>query len=340
MIKDNLRLSILIVEDNLGDFVLLEDHLLEKFGAIRILHEESFDAAISKIESAKKIDIILLDLMLPLLQGEALVEKIQQYSGDIPIIILTGYTDIDLAKKILSMGISDFLIKDEINPEILYKSIIYSLERKSYIDGLNKTKKTYKDLFNLSPQPMWLYNPTSLRFLDVNHAAIIKYGYTLEEFKSMTLKDIRPKNQHQYLENNVSDRAFNGSYGFAGVFVHTLKSGKDIQVEVYSSNIEYNDVEVRLVLANDVTEKIKHLNEIEAQNIKLKNIAWTQSHVVRAPLSRILGIINLIEMESFASEDLPFLIHQLKSSANEMDVIVRNIVDESKLLNIKEGNHE
>src|SRR5690606_38983465 len=220
MIKDNLPLSILIIEDNPGDFVLLEDHLLEKFAAIRIFQEESLDAAILRIESAKKIDIILLDLILPFLQGEALVEKIQQYSGDIPIIILTGYTDIDLARKILSMGISDFLIKDEINPEILYKSIIYSLERKNYIDGLNKTKKTYQDLFNLSPQPMWLYDISSLRFLDVNHATINKYGYTLEEFKSMTLKDIRPKDQIQYFETIVNKPLFNESHGFVGVLVH------------------------------------------------------------------------------------------------------------------------
>jgi len=334
MIKDSLPLSILIIEDNPGDFVLLEDHLLEKFNAIRIFQEECFDSAILKIQSAQKLDIILLDLMLPYLQGEALVEKIQMYSGDIPIIILTGYTDIDLARKILSMGVSDFLIKDEITPEILYKSIIYSLERKSYIDGLNKTKKTYQDLFNLSPQPIWLYDTSSLSFLDVNQAAIMKYGYTLEEFKSMTIRDIRPKEEMQSLDYSLAERVSKDAYGFAGIFLHTLKSGKTINVEVYSSNIEYNDKQVRLVLANDVTDKLEHIKQIETQNVKLRNIAWTQSHVVRAPLSRILGIINLIELESFNSEDLPFLINQLKLSGNEMDVIVRNIVSEAKLLNI------
>lgn len=334
MIKDSLPLSILIIEDNLGDFVLLEDHLLEKFNTIQIFQEESFDAAILNIQSAKKIDIILLDLMLPYLQGEALVEKIQKYSEDIPIIILTGYTDIDLARKILSMGISDFLIKDEISPEILYKSIIYSLERKSYINGLNKTKKTYQDLFNLSPQPMWLYDTSSLAFLDVNQAAITKYGYTLEEFKSKTIRDIRPKEEMKSLDYSLAERVSKDAYGFAGIFLHTLKSGKTINVEVYSSNIEYNDKQVRLVLVNDVTDKLEHIKQIETQNVKLRNIAWTQSHVVRAPLSRILGIINLIELESFNSEDLPFLINQLKLSGSEMDVIVRNIVSEAKLLNI------
>lgn len=335
MLKDNQSLSILIIEDNPGDFVLLEDYLLEKFDAIKILHEDSFESAILTIKSEKTINIILLDLVLPDLQRETLVEKIQQHTSNIPVIILTGYTDIALARKILSIGVSDFLIKDEINPEILYKSIIYSLERKNYISGLNKTKKTYQDLFNLSPQPMWLYDISSLRFLDVNKAAVVKYGYTVEEFKNMTIKDIRPKNEIKPLENSLTQLVTNNSHGFAGVFVHTLKSGKNINVEIYSSNIDYNDKQVRLVLANDVTDKLEHTQKIEAQNLKLKNIAWTQSHVVRAPLSRILGIINLIELESFNSEDMPYLIEQLKLSGIEMDEIVRNIVNEAKSLNLK-----
>ncbi len=340
MIKDSQPLSILIIEDNLGDFVLLEDYLLEKFDAIQIIHEESFESAIFTIKSGKKINIILLDLVLPDLQGQTLTEKIQMQTADIPIIILTGYADIALARKILSMGVSDFLIKDEINPEILYKSIVYSLERKSFIRGLDKTKKTYQDLFNLSPQPMWLYDISSLHFLDVNQAAIVKYGYTFEEFKSMTIRDIRPKNEIKFLEDSITQHTLNESYGFAGVFTHILKSGQNISVEIYSSNIEYNDKLVRLVLVNDVTDKLEHLKKIETQNMKLKNIAWTQSHIVRAPLSRILGIINLLELEAFNSDDLPYLINQLKLSGNELDVIVQNIVKESKSLHLNTLQNE
>jgi PAS domain S-box-containing protein len=334
MLKDNQPLSILIIEDNLGDFVLLEDYLHEKFDTIRIYHEMLFSSAISTIKSVKKIDIILLDLILPDLQREILVDKVQKHTGDIPVIILTGYAELILARKLLSLGVSDFLIKDEINPEILYKSIIYSLERKSYIRGLKKTKKTYQDLFNLSPQPMWLYDMSSLHFLDVNQAAIVKYGYTFEEFRSMTIKDIRPKNDIELLEESLTQRALNDSGSFAGLFTHILKSGENISVEIYSSNIEYDNKLVRLVLANDVTDRLEYLKKIETQNVKLKNIAWTQSHIVRAPLSRILGIINLLELEAFNSDDLPYLIDQVKQSGNELDKIVQNIVEETKSLNL------
>src|SRR5690606_13935403 len=140
--------------------------------------------------------------------------------------------DISLARKILSLGASDFLIKDEINPEILYKSIIYSLERRTYLASLTKTKKTYQDLFNLSPQPMWLFDISTLYFLDVNQAAIKKYGYTYEEFKEMNIRDIRLDKYIQFLEDRLSQPILREQQRFAGIYTHTLKSGEDINVEI------------------------------------------------------------------------------------------------------------
>jgi hypothetical protein len=58
----------------------------------------------------------------------------------------------------------------------------------------------------------------------------------------------------------------------------------------------------------------------------LKNIAWTQSHVVRAPLSRILGIIDLIEGETENFSEMLFWLKQLRISTNEMDGIVKKLL--------------
>jgi light-regulated signal transduction histidine kinase (bacteriophytochrome) len=77
---------------------------------------------------------------------------------------------------------------------------------------------------------------------------------------------------------------------------------------------------------------LKRINTIEVQNEKLKNIAWTQSHIVRAPLSRILGIINLIEQQADDLKEISFWIKQLRTSTNEMDEIVRKINDETNHL--------
>jgi signal transduction histidine kinase len=156
----------------------------------------------------------------------------------------------------------------------------------------------------------------------------------LEEFKSMTIKDIRPKNHLEFLEKSLEERKREDQDIYAGVFYHTLKSSKTICVEIYSNDFEYEGRMVRLVLASDITEKQKYIGTIETQNKKLRDIAWTQSHVVRAPLSRLLGVINLLDLEPNYSEDVPFLLEQIKVSGKELDKIIQDIVSKTRSMDI------
>ncbi|MDX5477416.1 MAG: response regulator [Cyclobacteriaceae bacterium] len=199
-------LNVLIVEDNLGDFVLVEDYLIEKFKkSIHISHCENYKDALQFLLNDKKpVDAILLDINLPDFGGMELINDILSHSIDAPIIVLTGYSDQDFARKSLQYGIDDFLVKDEINPNLLYKSLTFALSRYQYI------------------------------------------------------------------------------------------------------------------------------KEIELRNQKLREISWNQSHLVRAPLSKILGIVNLLEDEMDDAENLAFWIQQLKASANEMDNVIREIVSETQ----------
>jgi FixJ family two-component response regulator len=199
-------LSLIVLEDNDGDFVLIEDYLIESFKTVQIKRCESYNdfEELLNNKSGITFDLILLDLQLPDLSGLDLSKKIVATNIQVPIIILTGYSDIYLAKESLKLGVEDFLIKDELTPSILHKSIEFAFSR------------------------------------------------------------------HQYVTH------------------------------------------------------------IEEQNNKLRNIAWTQSHVVRAPLARILEIINLIEMEEDDLDvDLMFLLNQLRVSSNEMDEIIKKIIAEA-----------
>ena len=57
--------------------------------------------------------------------------------------------------------------------------------------------------FQLSPQPSWIYDIKTLKFLDINEAATIHYGYSRAEFLSMTLRDIRPAEDLLILEHTL-----------------------------------------------------------------------------------------------------------------------------------------
>lgn len=327
MINHHDALSVLVIEHNKGDFVLMEDYLIEKFKTIAITHCQTYDEAVACLLHRKEeFSLVLLDLHLPAISGLNLVQNILFLCVQTPIIVLSGYSEINIAKHSLKMGVYDFLIKDEANAEIVQKSIMYTLNRSSYVNQLEEAKLNYENLFNFSPQPMWLIDSESLKFLNANYTAVKKYGYSLEEFRDRTLCDIHPPNEIKNIKEQISNKTATTKKPFT----HILKDGSEIRVEMHLSQMEDMSGEDFIILANDVTENYKYIDIIQTQNEKLRNIAWTQSHVVRAPLSRILGIINLIESQDQTPEDLPYLLKQLRISSNEMDDIVKKIVHETK----------
>lgn len=88
----------------------------------------------------------------------------------------------------------------------------------------------------------------------------------------------------------------------------------------------------------DMTDRVKYLQHVEAQNEHLKNIAWTQSHVVRAPLSRILGIADLLQYSLSPDDPNAELIQHLSSSATELDNVIRDLVKKTEAIYKQEDN--
>jgi PAS domain S-box-containing protein len=112
-----------------------------------------------------------------------------------------------------------------------------------------------KDLFEDNPLPMWIYDLDSLAFLEVNDAAVHSYGYSKEEFKNMTLLDIRPPEEISKLKGNLSQKEL--VYERSGLWKHRKKSGEKILVEIISHSLTNNlGKRLRLVIANDVSERI------------------------------------------------------------------------------------
>lgn len=109
---------------------------------------------------------------------------------------------------------------------MLYKLIL------SYHSRLEESEKQYRSYFEANPSPMWIYNRRTLNYTAANDAAIAKYGYTLEEFKNMTILDIRPKSDVSKVYSVI--KAFKTRYNDSGVWTHIKKDGTTIQVHVTS----------------------------------------------------------------------------------------------------------
>jgi PAS domain S-box-containing protein len=194
-------------------------------------------------------------------------------------------------------------------------------------DVLKESEQHYYMLFSLNPSPMWIYDAETLRFLQVNNAAIENYGYTEDEFLAMTIKDIRPPSVLPYFLDTLHHIQTKKSWQMTTQ--HRDKIGNNFHVEVRCSTIPFKGREARLVIARNITEQINHLQAIERQNVKLKEIAFIQSHLVRAPLARIIGLSTVIKQNLDEPVDQQILGF-LDISVNELDQIIRSVVNNSQ----------
>jgi PAS domain S-box-containing protein len=351
-------LRTLVVEDNEGDFLIIEELLAEEIKSPAVVRTESLKQTTEILKSNTAFDVLLLDLTLPDASGEKLIKTILNIAGQIPVIVLTGFTDKKFAIKTLSLGVSDYLQKDGLNAQQLSKSIEYSIERKKSIIQLKESEEKYRNLFHLSPLPMWVYDIETLYFLDVNRAAINHYGYTKEEFLSMTVVHIRPPENINILHNAINALLESEDKYFKGFTQHYNKRGELMEIEIQGNVIWYNNRKGILNLANDITEKLaverkikanedalKALNseleervaqrteELLEANKYLESYSYAVSHDLQAPLRSIMGFTQILRQKTKdnISEDCNTYLGHIVDAAKKMSELINNLLEFSKL---------
>lgn len=88
--------------------------------------------------------------------------------------------------------------------------------------------------------------------------------------------------------------------------------------------------------SQDITEKMKYLKRLKEKNKRLMQIAWTQSHEMRAPLANILGIINLLDLFDIEDDELKSYIQKLDTSAVKLDNVIKKIVEMAQFIEDEE----
>ncbi|GAB2814536.1 sensor histidine kinase [Ferruginibacter profundus] len=122
--------------------------------------------------------------------------------------------------------------------------------------AIKRSEKQYRYLFENNPMPMWVMHLETFKILDVNEMAVLQYGYSREEFLSMTALDIRPDaDKNSFIHSDHADEITAGNYN-KGIWNHKKKNGTIIQVEIIVHDIIFHGAAARIILANDITERI------------------------------------------------------------------------------------
>ncbi|HUQ97457.1 MAG TPA: PAS domain-containing protein [Chitinophagaceae bacterium] len=142
-----------------------------------------------------------------------------------------------------------------------------------------KSEEQYRNLFEINPLPTWIYNYETLHIIAVNKAAIVKYGYTKEEFLNLTIFDLQPPEQQQLLEQRIRERDEETVKPYPN-WHHKKKNGEIIVAEISGTTIIYNDVKARLIVVNDITEKVAVEEELRRSNERYQYVTKATSDAI------------------------------------------------------------
>lgn len=162
------------------------------------------------------------------------------------------------------------LLKDENGTVMGTLSSGQDITTRLYIEKeLRESEKRYRQLYQNNPHPIWIYDPETICFLDVNQAAVDCYGYSYDEFLQMKVTDLQPVDannfsfEHQLVENKGVLRS--------GIWRHKKKNGEWIDVEIRTNQLNFNEKPAVVVLAFDVTQRIQAEIELRRSEGKYRS---------------------------------------------------------------------
>ena len=196
-------------------------------------------------------------------------------------------------------------IKDKLDETIGFRGLARDItERKRFEEALRDSEERYRLLFESTPQPIWVYNEDTLAFLAVNEAATRIYGYSRDEFLSMTIDDIRPQEDIPTLM--IKEATDANELIISSPWRHRTRTGKTIYVEMSSHPVVFDGKNSKLVIVNDVTER-KLLDEKQQRlhtSLQQSAMEWRQTfNAIDFPVL-IVDLNGTIKRSNLAAEKI------------------------------------
>ncbi|HDQ72125.1 MAG TPA: PAS domain S-box protein [Chloroflexi bacterium] len=318
-------LNLLFLEDDVYDAELAISELERAGYTCRWERVEAREGFLAALETPD-YDLILADYNLPAFDGLTALALLRERDLDIPFVLVSGVLGEETAIESLKSGATDYVLKDRLSRlgPVVKRALQEKEEqaqRKLAEQALRASEAKYRTLFNHSADPIFILRRDTYQFLDCNLAALALYGYTLDEFRSMTVHQLHPPDELKDLKRNHVDLAAKPTRHDT----HVTREGRRLSVETHSAAFEYEGQAAWISIVRDVTSRVKAAEEIRRRNRELTLL----NRVISAATSS-LDVTHILEVacrELALTLDLPQAAAALLDAKQTQSTVVAEYLE-------------
>lgn len=332
------QVRVLLIDDDEDDYILTKEIFDQLSGKYLLFWVNSYDKGINAILK-RQFDVYLVDYRLGKGTGIDLLKEAVNSGCVEPIIMLTGKGDQTIDEQAMNIGAADYLVKDEIEPALLERSIRYSIKHADSLRALQDSERKYRAIFEQANDPI-LISDYSGRIHDMNGCGLRFFGYELSELLKVS--------DTAFFKNSADTERFRDLLERNGVLTdfecELVSKNGDIYHCSLSSFIQIDMISVSEVY-HTIIRDLSYRKHMEEKSVSLgkmsisEHIAKGLGDEIRDPLSTIILAIDELASDTTLeyNESAQTYLEIIKANCDRVTRLMQNFISstETKTLNLQ-----
>ena len=297
---------VLVIEDDPQQARIIELRLTKSNQPFEVDLANNTTVAFEKLAKTS-FDIVTLDYHLPSMSGLQVLEKIKKEYAHLPVIMLTGQGDEEIAVKAMRNGAHDYLTKGlehfELLPRVLHRAI-----RENHLSQqLEQSRKRYFDLFHNANLAIFVVDADTFQILQLNERAESMLGVSADVWRQKAFFNLVAPQQQAVIENLFSNIKKTGRAAAENVVLRALDK-RSIPTEINGSLVISGEHHFIELFVNDISEKMKMHRQLllsQQRLLSLFNGITDLICVINSNYDLLMGNKRYLEFTSNSAKSLP-----------------------------------